>query len=150
MQRSVEMMEELMPLIRECLDAGQSVRIFPRGTSMLPMIRQDVDSVVLSPVSGRLKKYDIPLYQRDHGKYILHRVVAVEDTYTCVGDNQFVMERGVRHEQVIAVVTAFYRGEKKYKVSGLGYQFYCRLWFYSRPLRRFWKRGTGWLWRKLK
>lgn len=139
-----------MPLIRECLNAGQSVRIFPRGTSMLPMIRQDVDSVVLSPVSGKLKKYDIPLYQRENGKYILHRIVAVEDTYTCVGDNQFAMECGIRHEQVIAVVTAFYRGEKKYMVSGLGYHFYCRLWFYSRPLRRFWKRGTGWLWRKLK
>ena len=153
-KRSVERVtvnfDDLLPLIRECLVIGQSVRIFPRGVSMLPMLRQGIDSVVLSPVPERLKKYDLPLYQRKNGDYVLHRVIAAGDTYTCVGDNQFTTEPGLEHHQMIALVTAFYRGEKKYTVTGLGYRLYCRFWHYSRPLRHFWRRGIGWLRRKFR
>ena len=77
---AVVSMEELVPLIREVLSNGQSVRFSPKGTSMLPMLRQGIDSVVLSPVTCRLKKYDIPLYQRDDGSYILHRIIKAGDT----------------------------------------------------------------------
>ena len=139
-----------MPLIQEVLSAGQSVRIFPMGTSMIPMLRQGMDSVVLSPIAGKLQKYDIPLYQRDNGKYVLHRIVAVGETYTCIGDNQFQLESGVRPDQLIAVVTAFYRGDKRIPVTAVGYRLYCAIWHHSRPLRHFWCRGKGWIKRQLK
>ena len=134
--KMVSRMEELMPLIRASLEAGQSVRFFPRGVSMLPMIRQDVDSVVLSPITGELQKYDIPLYRRDDGKYVLHRIVHVGSAYTCRGDNQFVPESGLRRDQMIGVVTAFYRGDRLIPVTSMGYRLYCRFWHYTRPLRR--------------
>lgn len=143
-------MEELMPLIQESLSAGQDVRFFPKGISMLPMLRQGIDSVVLSPVPEKLQKYDLPLYQRENGKYILHRIVDAGCTYTCMGDNQFTPERGLRQNQMIAVVTAFYRGEKKHRVSEPGYRLYCRLWHFSRPLRKFWHRGIRWIRRHVK
>ena len=143
-------MEELIPLIQESLSVGQSVRLSPRGVSMLPMLRQGIDSVVLSPISGRLKKYDLPLYRRDDGKYVLHRIIAVGDTYTCIGDNQFMEEKGIRQDQIIAVVTAFYRGEKFWDTKDSAYQLYCRGWHYSRSFRRVCKRGTNWLRRHLK
>ena len=117
---------------------------------MLPMLRQGIDSVVLSPVPEKLKKYDLPLYQWDDGKYILHRIVAVGDSYTCIGDNQFVEETGVRQDQMIALVTGFYRKEKYHRVTEPGYLLYCRFWHYSRPIRHFVRRGIGWLRRKLK
>lgn len=138
-------MEQLMPLIRERLAAGQTVRFSPRGVSMLPMLRQGLDSVVLSPLPDKLEKYDLPLYQRESGQYVLHRIVAVGETYTCLGDNQFALEYGLTHSQMIAVVTAFYRGEKYHSVKEPGYRLYCRLWYGSRGLRRFWRRGIGWL-----
>ena len=138
----------LMPLIRERIAAEQLVRIYPYGKSMLPMLCEGRDSVVLSKVQ-RIKKYDIILYQRENGQYILHRVVKVGKTYTCIGDNQFATEPGLRHDQMIAVVTAFYRGEKKYTTKSLSYQIYCRLWCFSRPIRHFWRRGCGWLRRHL-
>ena len=147
---SLEHMEDLMPMIQEILDSGKSVRILPQGISMRPMLRQGVDSVVLSPLPESLQKYDIPLYQRDDGKYILHRVVAVGDSYTCMGDNQFVEESGVRHDQMIALVTGFYRGEKYHSVKEPAYRLYCRFWHYSRPIRHFWRRGIGWLRRKFR
>lgn len=130
------LIEELMPIFREQLNAGKNVWFSPRGISMLPMLRQGVDSVMLSPVTGRLKKYDLPLYRRDDGKYILHRIVKVGRTYTCIGDNQFELEPGVRKDQLIAVVTAFTRGEKLHSVKEPGYRLYCRVWHYSRGIRR--------------
>ena len=138
-------MEQVMPLMRQQLAAGKTVQLAPRGTSMLPMIRQGIDRVVLSAVPERLKKYDLPLYQRKNGQYVLHRIVKAEETYTCVGDNQFELEPGLRHEQMIGVVTAFYRGEKEHRVTDLSYRIYCRFWHASRPVRRFWRRGLAWL-----
>ncbi len=132
-------LEQLMPLMRESLAAGNSVRFAPRGTSMLPMLRQGLDSVELSPINGRLKKYDLPLYQRENGQYVLHRIVDVGEAYTCVGDNQFELESGLRHEQMIGVVTVFYRGEQAHRVDALSHKIYCRYWHYSRGVRRYWR-----------
>lgn len=142
-------MEELMPLIREQLASGRSVKFAPRGISMLPMLRQGVDTVTLSPLPENLKKYDLPLYQRDNGQYVLHRVVQTGGTYTCIGDYQFDLEPGLRHDQMIGVVTAFTRGSREWKVSDPRYRLYCRFWYISRPIRHFWRRGIGWLRRHL-
>ena len=143
-------LEQLMPLMREYLAAGKTVKFSPRGISMLPMLRQGIDDVVLSPIPEKLKKYDLPLYQRDDGHFVLHRIVKAGETYTCTGDNQFELEHGLRHDQMIAVVTAFYRAGKYHSVNELGYRFYCRVWHYSRGLRHFWRRGKCWLRRHLK
>lgn len=102
-------LKEWIPLIEESLKQGKTVRFAPRGISMLPMLRQGIDCVILSPLPEKLKKYDLPLYQREDGKYILHRIVKVGETYTCIGDNQFEMEPG--------------------------YRLYCRVWHYSRSAR---------------
>ena len=147
---TISQMEQLMPLIEESLTAGKSVQLYPHGISMLPMLRQDIDSVVLSPLRGRLKKYDIPLYKRDNGKYVLHRVVNVGETYTCIGDNQYVYEKGIRDDQLIAVVTAFTRGDKKISVNNFSYRLYCRMWHWSHPARHFIHRACRWLARHLK
>ena len=143
-------MKDLVPLFQERLSAGQTVRFSPRGISMLPMLRQGIDDVVLSPIPEKLKKYDLPLYQRDDGHFVLHRIVRVGETYTCIGDNQFELEHGLRHDQMIALVTAFYRNGKYHSVNELTYRIYCRFWHYSRGLRHFGRRGIGWLRRHMR
>lgn len=143
-------LDQLMPLIREELSLGRSVRFSPSGSSMLPMLREGVDSVVLSPLPEKLEKYDLPLYRRDSGQYILHRVIQVGETYTCIGDNQFNKETGLQHEQMIAIVTSFYRKNKEICTNNFLYRLYCYVWHYSRPIRYFCKRGIRWLWRHLK
>lgn len=145
----VTRMDALMPLFLERLAAGQTVRFSPMGVSMLPMLRQGIDSVELSPVPEKLKKFDLPLYRRENGQYVLHRIVEVGSTYTCIGDNQFLLEPGVEYGQVLALVTAFYRGDRKWRVTSPVYRAYCVIWHYSRPLRHFWRRGMGWLRRHL-
>jgi len=139
-----------MPLLRERLEQGQSVRFSPRGTSMLPMLRQGLDTVILSPLPERkLKKYELPMYQRKNGQYVVHRIVKVEETYTCIGDNQFQKEPGVKHEQMIALVTGFTRGGTEHSVEELSHRFYCRFWHYTRPIRVAWDQILLWRARRM-
>ena len=131
-------LDVLMPVFRQKLAQGGRVRFGPKGVSMLPMIRQGIDTVELGPLPEKLKKYDLPLYQRRNGHYVLHRIVKVADTYTCVGDNQFQLEKGLTHDQMIGVVTALYRGEKRWEADCWQYKLYCRVWHYTRFPRRAW------------
>lgn len=133
-------LDAVMPLMLEQLKNGGSFRFGPHGTSMMPMIRQGKDSVTVSPIVGRLKKYDLPFYRRDNGQYVLHRILKVTpEGYTCIGDNQFAYERGVRDDQLIGYVTSFYRQDKEIKVTSLSYRLYCRFWHYTRLPRRLWR-----------
>ena len=143
-------LEQLMPLFRQRLSQGQCFRFGPKGTSMQPMLRQGLDTVELSPLPERLKKYDLPLYQRKDGSFILHRIIRVSDTYTCMGDNQFDPEPGLEHSQMIGLVTAFYREDRRISVNAWYYKLYCRLWHYSRPIRKPWRRFKIFLRSKLK
>ncbi len=143
-------LDNLMPLMRERLAAGQKIQFSPRGTSMLPMLRQGKDTVILSPLPETIRKYDLPLYQREDGKYILHRIVAVGDTYTCIGDNQYQYEPGVRRGQMIALVTAFTRDGREISVNNPVYRLYCSLWHHSRGARYFLRRVKNKLRRMLK
>ena len=129
-------LEQIMPLMQERLALGESVQFTPHGISMRPMLYGGRDQVVLSPVPEKLKKYDLPLYRRDDGQFVLHRVVRVGKTYTCIGDNQFAYEPGVRHDQMIAVTTGFFRKGTFCSVNSFGYRMYSRLWCWTRLPRR--------------
>ena len=106
------------------------------GTSMRPMLRDRRDTVVITPVSGRLKKYDVALY-RSGEKYFLHRVVKVlPDSYVFCGDNRTVLEKGIRDDDVIGRLSEVWRGEKKLDLDGFGYKFYSKAWVATHWLRR--------------
>ena len=141
---------ELLPVITEQLHQGKNVTFSPMGISMLPMLRQGKDSVVLSPVPEKLSKYDLPLYRRDNLKFVLHRIVKTGETYTCIGDNQFVYEKGIRHDQIIGVVSGFYRNKKYHSTDEFSYRCYCAFWHHTRRIRHFYRRGRSWLGRHLR
>lgn len=120
------------------------------GRSMLPMLRQGKDTVEVKKAPERLKKYDLPMYRGPSGKYVMHRIVDVrEDHYVCLGDNTYAYEK-VRPEQIVAVVCAFYRGDKRIPVDAPGYRLYCRVWCAAYPVRRFLRKVKHGLWRRLK
>ena len=121
--------EESMTLVRECLAAGHRVRYFHfRGVSMLPMLRQGIDSVELAPLPERLKKYDLPVYQYPSGKYVMHRILKVrKDDYVLCGDNRWMREFGVKDEWIIGILTAVIRDGKTIPVTDRRYQRYVHL-----------------------
>lgn len=130
--------DDLIEIMVEKLNSGGTVTFTPRGTSMLPMLRDGEDIVVLSKPEGRLHLFDLPLYRRKDGTYVLHRVINFDSDrgYVMCGDNQFYNEHGVYDEDIIAVVTAFYRKGKAYTVDSLIYRIYIKFWHYTKPLRR--------------
>ena len=83
------------------------------GVSMFPMLRNRRDTIIVMPYEGRLKKYDVPLYKRG-SDYILHRIIEVlPDSYVICGDNCIQKEYGITDEQILGVLTGFYRGSKQ-------------------------------------
>ncbi len=106
------------------------------GTSMLPLIRQGRDLFIIERTSGRLKKYDVPLFRRANGQYVLHRVIKVcPDGYVLRGDNQLYREKGVTDGQILGILTAVVRDGKEIPVTALSYRVYVRIWCAMFPVR---------------
>ncbi len=117
---------EMWPFMEEQINAGKTVRFAPRGTSMLPMLRQGIDTVVLKKAPDVLKKYDLPLYLRENGQFVLHRVVRVKkDSYVMCGDNQWIRECGIKNKNILAIATGFYREDTFVSCDDRDYKKYC-------------------------
>lgn len=120
------------------------------GVSMYPMLRHRRDTIVVKPVDGRFKKYDVPVY-KSNGKYIMHRVIKVlPDEYIIRGDNCTNKEH-VTDDMIIGRLDEFYRNPKdvtsdKLKnlkpvnMEGWKYKLYSRLIVKSYPIRFLWKK----------
>lgn len=117
-------------LIREVISGGGEFTLFPRGTSMRPLIKEGINSVVLTGIKKAPRVGEIPLYKRDDGQYVLHRIIKREKngTYTMCGDNQTSLETGIRQDQMIAVVCAVCKGEKRKSVRSLSLRLYGFFW----------------------
>lgn len=94
------------------------------GDSMLPLIRNgsDVAVIVSVPEGQRLKKYDVALYKRPSGQYVLHRIVKVgKDSYDTCGDNRYFNEKGITDGQILGVLECVLRGEERIEPSSTEY-----------------------------
>ena len=127
-------------LIREVLASGGEFRIYPRGTSMLPLLRQGIDSVALRAMDGQPMKNDILFYQRRDGHYVLHRVKEVTHAGLVLwGDNQTILEYGVTEDQIIGRVARIFRKEHEINCRSVKYRAYLWLWQFMvlrRPILR--------------
>lgn len=111
---------------------------------MEPLFYHRRDKVrLVHPTEKRpLKKYDIPLYVRRDGRYILHRIIAVKaEGYVLRGDNQYSREYPVLPSQILGVVKGFWRDGKYISCDSFWYRFYCRLWLYTYPVRRLYSKS---------
>ena len=104
--------------------------VYPNvGFSMMPLLRQHRDLMIISKrPEGRLKKYDAVLYKRG-GRYILHRILKVrKEDYVICGDHNWRREYGITDEQIIGVLTAFVRDGVETPVTDKRYLTYVHLW----------------------
>lgn len=128
-------MDLLAELMQEPLKEGKSVKFTVVGNSMYPLLRNGLDNVLVSS-NVKPKKFDIILYRRKSGDYVLHRIVRVgKEGFGLCGDNQLLVEYPVRQEDVVAVVTAIERKGKLVPVTKLWYRAYSVLWSLLIPLR---------------
>ena len=116
------------------------------GVSMQPMLRMGRDLVVIRKPDGRLQKYDVALYRRQTGNYVLHRVVRVcEDGYIIRGDNCFRDETDITDREIVGVLAQFRRRGREISASSRLYRLYARFWVASYPVRRFLHTAKGFL-----
>ena len=122
---------ETIEVIQEILDGGGEFRMYPRGKSMRPLIKEARDSVVLvKREKTDIRRYDMLFYRRENGQFVLHRLMRIEKdgTYTMCGDAQTVLEKGIRYEQIIGYVQRMYRKERCVAMDSFSYRFYVRIW----------------------
>ena len=106
------------------------------GDSMWPFIRQGRDLLVIEPPRGRLKRLDVPLYKRDSGQYVLHRVLAVRSKdYVICGDNRWGREYGITDRHIIGMLTAIVRDGREIPVTHWRCRIYAHLWCDLFPVR---------------
>lgn len=129
--------------------------IYPNaGVSMMPLLRQDRDLMIIEKPKGRLKRYDGALYVRKDGKYIMHRVLKVrENDYVICGDNCIKKERGITDAQIIGVLRGVIRDGKEISESDKKYRLYVHIWcdlYYLRVSVLFSIKAVRALWRRIK
>lgn len=121
-------MEQIVKLALPILEDGRSVKFTVVGNSMSPIFCNNRDKVTVKK-KDKIKKYDVILYRRDDGDYVLHRVVGRGKLgYKLCGDNQLVVEYPVRAENIIAVMTSFERNGKEVDAHRLWYRVYSIVW----------------------
>lgn len=103
------------------------------GDSMEPLLHNRKSTVVIETKKTPLKKYDVALYHRPTGEYVLHRVLKVLDgAYLICGDNRTWVET-VPEEWIIGVMTDYYPNEHNQSIS-------CSSKVYQQYLKTLWWR----------
>lgn len=151
-------MNKELTRIKDELAAGKPVISFTSGVSMEPLLhdkrKKNATHVLILPVQGICKIGDMPLVFMNDGRYILHRIVRVDEKagkifYQTRGDNCIGSEY-VSQEAVLGVVSEIYYKNKTVKVTDENYNRYVRVWMKLYPIRKIWMRGKGFIFRRLR
>ena len=123
--------------IKDIVDGGGNFYLSITGGSMRPFLIQGTDVAVLSKPEN-IKACEVAFYKRKDNTVILHRVVAVHGKYyDMCGDNQFIIEKNVPMESVIAVMRGFYRNDKYVSCEKGTYKMKVLFWVKTRTFRYF-------------
>lgn len=140
--------------IKDILDKTGKYTGKTMGSSMMPIIHQNRDDIIVVKNQGRLKKYDVPVYLTSNGKYIMHRIVEVhDDHYIIIGDNLMKKEY-VTDDMICGVLVGYYRKGKRYIDCNTNklYKLYSRVWVALLPIRpvfMFFNRCVGFIERRI-
>lgn len=109
------------------------------GVSMLPMLKNRRDTIVVKAKTERLNALDVALYKRGEN-YVLHRVIKpIDGGYIIRGDNCYADER-IPEADVFGVLTEFFRKDKHYFCTDKKYLRYAKRRVKNYKLRRFFVR----------
>lgn len=114
----------------EQLEKGEKLVHINKGNSMLPMLRPHRDLMIIEKrPEARCRKYDLVLYKRPDGVYVIHRILKVrKDDYIICGDHCWKREIGVKEDWILGVLTSFVRDGKEISVKDPRYLLYVHLW----------------------
>ena len=125
-------------IIEEVLDSGGEFLLSPKGTSMLPLLVQGKDRVVLKKYGEKTpQKYDIAFYRRENGAFVLHRImkISADGSLVMCGDNQTVLEKDILPTQLIGYVSLIHKEDRTISPDAFRYRCYVRFWCFL-PYRK--------------
>ncbi len=131
--------DKLIPNFIALMNEGHSVTFRLRGFSMRPFLEDGRDSVLLRKPTDETRKGDVVLAEVAPGRYVLHRVVAVNgDNITLRGDGNFGTEH-CKTSDIHGFAVGFYRnGSKRLdSTNGIKWRVYSALWTRLLPIRRY-------------
>ncbi len=138
MNKSNDLVSQLPDMVSS-LQSGKLVEFETHGFSMVPLLRDGGDRVILKNADKPLEVGDVALCKTDDNRFVLHRVVSVDGGYTLKGDNSVLTEHCSGDSDVIGVATAFVRKGKIIEVTDNKYLFYVRhRAFFVNVWRLFW------------
>jgi signal peptidase I len=111
--------------VRAILASGKQIKLHIKGASMLPLLREKTDTVLLA-LPQRVRRGDIALYQRGSGDVVLHRVIGQNaQGFTMRGDSQQNAEYGITPEQIVGVAVSIERRGRPFSVRHPLYRIYA-------------------------
>ena len=132
--------ESQIPQMRKALQSGKMVEFETHGFSMIPLLHNGGDSVILEKPRFPLNINDVALCRTDEGRYVLHRVISHNNGgYTLRGDNCSTTEFCVGDADVVGVACSFIRRGKNIEVNSRKYRFYvCHRVTFLKIWRLYW------------
>ena len=123
-------LHELTPIMQEVLGSGGTIKLQPRGISMVPFIRPERDEVFLVRPEQKLTVGNVYLYRRKNGKLVLHRLVKIRgEELIFRGDHQIHREVGISPSQLVGVVTNVKRNGRNITNKCLAYYWFQAIAF---------------------
>lgn len=140
---------EYVSVLREIAEEGKVVSMLIAGSSMAPFLCHNRDYIYFTKPERELRRGDMVFYQRDSGRYVMHRIYKVKpDGYYMVGDAQTQIEGPLRREQIFAVITQVKRDGKMIRPGDFWWEFFEHIWIRIVPARRIVTALYGMLWGK--
>ena len=116
--------EEYFSLVREQLASEGKAYVRVTGSSMMPLLHHMENRVVIVP-PNKIRLGDIVLYDRQNGRYALHRVIGKSKSgFSMAGANQYHIEKNMDYGQIIGVVSAVERGGRLKSFDSFGLRLY--------------------------
>lgn len=129
MEKVVLPNELLLGEVAQLLSQGREVVMIPKGISMLPFIRGEVDRVKLQR-PAQLNVGDIVLAHFG-GQYVMHRIIAIKDnTVVLMGDGNLQITEQGSQSDVLGLVTEIIKPENRRHRPGRAW-----LWRHTLPIR---------------
>lgn len=127
-------MQEKSLSFRELIERDGRLLYTCKGISMLPLIKQQRDVVIIEKWSTyELKTMDVVLFVRENGQYVLHRILKIDDDkYWIAGDN-CVTGEWVSEMQILGIMTAISKNGKVIRTANAIYRAY--VWIWCKPWR---------------
>lgn len=126
----------LLGEVGRLVEKGDKVTLLTKGSSMLPFIAGEKDSVLLESPS-ELYPGLIALAQIRKGHYVLHRIMEIDgDKVVLMGDGNLHGCEVCHKDNIVAVVSRIIKKDRQIDCYGRRHLRHARVWKKLRPIRR--------------